>query len=328
MSTQVGRVLLLLTLVGTIGQAFPPPVMADDVGISGAIGSFIRHAASVRTRTPQLSQEPQCIPELDILYRCQDPMPDARGEPRGPGANDPPPAGVVADIAADIGVLPGLVASPIGDECRPPGVAWRDVLQTPVIALPGSEMLNMAHLPRQGRYEMATAVVICLLAFAPNQEVLVRLELPNGTTSTGTVGVDDKGTQRLIWYALPGEPYGEYRVIAGAERSSAQASFTVRQASSPKILVLPRSGEPGTVFRIALAGFQSSSTVRLHLYRQSSDLGRLRYATTLLPARVNQQGEGIFELRTKTGDPEAMYCLMADPSSQICPPLSKFTLHR
>jgi hypothetical protein len=91
-------------------------------------------------------------------------------------------------------------------------------------------------------------------------------------------------------------------------------SFTVQRPSAPRSLVRPEVGRPGSIFRVALAGFQPHQTVVLHLYRHLS-AGSFVYATLLDQVTLNEQGEAIYELRTAADDPESRYAVETEPPS-------------
>ena len=74
--------------------------------------------------------------------------------------------------------------------------------------------------------------------------------------------------------------------------------------------MLPSSGPPGSVFRIALGGFPPNSPAHIALYRGEQE--GFRYATTF-GMRVNGRGETMYGLHTHADDPRGEYLLALSP---------------
>ena len=164
----------------------------------------------------------------------------------------------------------------------------------------------------------------CFAGFAPNQELQIDVSRPDGTVVHDSVLTDEEGEGPWNWYALPGDPLGQY-VITATQPGVAPASavFTETLASSPHALVLPLNvpptnlpalytvtGSPGTTFHIALGGFQPHQSVTLYLYGGS-------YLTTLAPAETDDNGTAVYALPTESDDPVGGYAVVTDPPGTL-----------
>ena len=143
-----------------------------------------------------------------------------------------------------------------------------------------------------------------------HQPVDAEVRLPDGTIRrTDVTEIDFDGVAYLSWYALPGDPVGDYAVRATRGRLTGTGTFTVSPASRPDILVAPPTLAPaGTTFRIGIVGFEPNATVPLFVYRNLEG-GPYEFVTTL-SIKVDAQGQTLYELPTHTDDPRGEYCFL------------------
>jgi hypothetical protein len=212
------------------------------------------------------------------------------------------------------GVRPMLAGFGFGggeDPCRSGEEAERD----PSVYVPGKP-------------EIATEFYICVQGFAANREIQIQVKYPDGRVKRDRISVPGypTPTRSTLWTSLPGDPLGEYAVIAtqgeGQAQHQAMTSFMMSAASKPHIMVLPNMGPPGTTFRFALAGFAPDKMVPLHLYRQDTsctDAIAYCYVTSLPPANMDSRGEAIYMLRTQPDDPQGSYRVITEPIVNLTP---------
>jgi hypothetical protein len=157
---------------------------------------------------------------------------------------------------------------------------------------------------------------ICAQGFEPNQYVEFSFWKPQGKawpSPSGPRPVDDLGVAQSVLIMDPHfDPAGEYKVAAHQGTTGAFASFTLREATEPTILVDPRRGPPGDPFAITLAGFPPRQPVVLHLFRRETS-GWV-YLTSL-EAETDERGRHLYALQTQPSDPEGKYRVATVPRS-------------
>jgi hypothetical protein len=154
--------------------------------------------------------------------------------------------------------------------------------------------------------EIAQVLLICLTGFQTQGAIAAEVKLPDGAIRQNKI---EPSVGRWLWLSLPGDPLGEYTIIAQQGDLEASGTFTVRPASVSRIAALTKSGPPGATFQFALAGFQPGQA--LYLYRLSGS--NWVYATELPPAQVDGRGEAIYELSTQPDDPSGTYVVVTKP---------------
>lgn len=171
-------------------------------------------------------------------------------------------------------------------------------------------------------WEVAQRQRICFGGFWPDQPVFIEITYPDGTVETGKVMPQDGVT----WNAMPGEPLGEYVLIAQQDGRRAEARFSVVPPTGHNILVMPESASPGTTFSVAIAGYAPNTSVSLSLYKKAP--WEADYITTLGEAITDDRGEAIIQVRTLESDPEGEYVVDTVPSAHDLhrPPAASFRL--
>lgn len=160
--------------------------------------------------------------------------------------------------------------------------------------------------------EIADRTPFLFEGFAADRELAVELTWADGRVEPRSARANDFGVFILEWASLPGDPLGVYSIVATQEALKATGTFTVRAATERQGVVVPRTGPPGTAYRIALAGFAPRETVAARLYRLvGRDAGQ--YVTSLGPTTMSERGEGIVELRSGPDDPAGEYYVVTDP---------------
>jgi len=154
-------------------------------------------------------------------------------------------------------------------------------------------------------------VLICFKGFEPEQDIQAQVTLPDGTSRQNRLRTDTAGTALWEWFALPGDLLGDYAVRGIQGGREAVGSFSVGAAASPKVVVIPDSGPPGTIFQIALGGFQPGTRGALPLYRDEPHYARY---ITEMPFEIDQRGEARLTLATDADDLPGSYSLLLDTS--------------
>jgi len=118
-------------------------------------------------------------------------------------------------------------------------------------------------------------------------------------------------------------PPGLYQWRASQGGFVAKLDVEVQARESPRIRMLePLSGPPGTVFRIALAGFEPGMSVDVAVYR-GPPLAQLGSGPTswinlgTISLKVDAQGGGSYELPSTAVDHFGVYCFVP-PNGYVC----------
>jgi hypothetical protein len=173
-----------------------------------------------------------------------------------------------------------------------------------------------------------TSFAVCLYGFAADERVTVHFTWPDGTTTEGSDRVGDAGPGTLAtvdFDPLPGMPLGRYELTARQGSTVATGSVTVERPRHPWLGLAAGGHRIGDRLRLVLAGFRADRTVRVAIYRASSDgrcpgrRGRVGGASTYcltdrrLRARVDAQGDAIVpvSLRASRYRPGSSYIFAA-----------------
>jgi hypothetical protein len=121
-----------------------------------------------------------------------------------------------------------------------------------------------------------------------------------------------------VFFPVPSDPQGDYTFSAAQTNvAPATGAFTVVAATVPRIVELVGEGAPGTTFRFGLAGFEDSVT--LYLYKTKPQDSEWTFLSTLPTVTVESNGEAIFLLESRAGDPPGQYAIVTDPSAECNP---------
>lgn len=163
--------------------------------------------------------------------------------------------------------------------------------------------------------------LLCFHEFAPSEPLEVQLVSPNGQKHREQIKIDDGGNGEWSWLVLPGSPIGKYTITGTQGTRQASSTFIVSLASEPSIRILTdKSGKPGTIFKIAMAGFIPNEKIILYLYREvdlhtcgTFATNCYKYLTILSVDKANERGELIYELVTQVDDPLGTYYISDHP---------------
>jgi hypothetical protein len=149
---------------------------------------------------------------------------------------------------------------------------------------------------------------VCLEGFAPNENVRIRVFLPNGDVlDEQNVQSPEVGEPVYVLRILPGQPLGEYKIRARQGDLVANGSFTLAAASQETVYVTPEAGEQGSAFQVALAGFDSPPDLYLYRLTDSQDGFPYKFISYLATPRLDGRGEAVFSFRVAPDDPPGEY---------------------
>ncbi len=167
---------------------------------------------------------------------------------------------------------------------------------------------------------------------AESNELALDLRLPDGTTDSTTIEMSE-GEGAWSFQPLPSDLGRAYELTATqfaapaldepsaddatkiADLSLVQSTITasarleVVPAHEPILIAIVSSGRPGTIFEIALAGFNADSTVALYLYRNIPEDG-WEFQASLPSVTVDQYGQAMYALPSGAEDPPGTYAVV------------------
>jgi hypothetical protein len=219
--------------------------------------------------------------------------------------HEAPPTGVRDQLAAFGGAA--------GDPCRAQANPDEPNVRVSRIPFDYSDGLS-----QNDTIEIGTVAKICLWGFTSGAKVTIMITRPDGASEQVSPHDDQ--------LFLPGDPLGDYSVVASDGERQATGTFVVRPASTPRVWVLgdrpemiwnAEKGAPATTFRIALMGLPPNQSVPLYLYgigpNGSSSAWPWAYLAKLPAAQTNENGEALYSLSTQPDDPAGSYLVDVPP---------------
>jgi hypothetical protein len=246
--------------------------------------------------------------------------PQPTSTPESPLAGEPPPPGSVSKSL--------VVTEPIdaAGNCDDPSIGAQQPL---FLEAPSNDAAQGIGFNQALGYP---ALPIVCFASAPSRSTIqISVSTSAGVVATDSVTPSASGwTWRIPDNGTPPQP-GAYKIMASqAGQTSATpaavatATVTVEQpGTTNRILVVPRYGPPGTVFRIFIGGFPTNKPdVFLRLYRCSpqgspptctQSVGATHvYAASLGPIATDRSGFGSFTLVSRATDPKTGFVVLSD----------------
>ncbi len=122
--------------------------------------------------------------------------------------------------------------------------------------------------------ERGTFAYLMAHGFPAGTRIDVTVQPPRSQRVAFSDQTDSQGFADFHWYALNDEPLGEYRVTARGGGQTFNGAFTVVAASSPHVVVQPRTAPANaTSVIVSVAGFQPNENLIVARYRSSGVSG-------------------------------------------------------
>ncbi len=121
--------------------------------------------------------------------------------------------------------------------------------------------------------ERAEYVYMLMHGFKPNTQFIVAITTPTGIGVKLNVKANAEGVANAHWYALNNEKLGVYRVNIRGGGKRFRGSFKIVKATSPHLVVQPRSPRVGQSVTIAISGLKPTTTYTLARYRSTGEAG-------------------------------------------------------
>ncbi len=199
--------------------------------------------ASQPAATPEPAPAPEETPTEATTDAAEaDQTPEAPAEEAAPVVTDVPPA--TYSLPEDDGEIPTCPGATPGESA--------------VCVLPAT-------------MQQGTFAYILMHDFAPRTRFGVTITAPNGAKDTlerRTANSD--GYADAYWYALYGEPLGEYRIDINGGGENFSGNLEIVEATSPHLLIQPRSPKVGSNFNASLTGFDANEELLLAFYRSEN----------------------------------------------------------
>jgi len=121
--------------------------------------------------------------------------------------------------------------------------------------------------------QRSTYVYMLAQGFKSGTKFVITVAPPKGAVVKFVTKANNEGIADAHWYALNNEPLGTYdvRIRGGGEKFT--GNFEVVEATSPHLVVQPRSPRPGTSVIISFSGVESGKTYVVARYRATDDSG-------------------------------------------------------
>jgi hypothetical protein len=238
--------------------------------------------------------------------------------------------------AAPTPAAPGSVDGNVnGESSRPSGVAAQmESSGSPLTASCFTADLLAGQTVTARDTEIPARLDLCFHGFADGK-LEVQIRRPDGRLRPASPVVLPVAYKAATWnWVLPidDEP-GDYTVIATQGALRATATVRITPASTPNLVIWPKSGPPGAVFYFYLAGFPANQSIRLNVYRPVecdtssgiSSTNRTCWAYhTALAVRTGANGRGYYALTTRSTDPAQSYHIIADHPTRSDDPWANF----
>ncbi|MCX7852883.1 MAG: hypothetical protein N2383_08870 [Caldilineales bacterium] len=195
------------------------------------------------------------------------------GEPLPP-TETPPPTETATETPAVVVATPALeaTATPVPPEAtatplppQPPTVVTVPADPGGIPSCPGAAAGPVfCVLPTA--LEQGSFVYMMAHGFPARTSIQVAVRMPNGQVVRIADRTDGRGFADFHWYALPGEPLGDYRVTARGGNQTFEATFTVAAAGGPRLVVQPRLTTANAGVVVGLTGFAAGEKLILVRY--------------------------------------------------------------
>ena len=119
--------------------------------------------------------------------------------------------------------------------------------------------------------QRATYVYMLMHGFKPGTSFVIAVTTPSGKVVKFKARANQDGLADAHWYALNNEKLGTYRVRIRGGGKTFKGSFKVVKATSPHLVVQPRTPEPGTGMFISISGLQPNTTYVVARYRSTGE---------------------------------------------------------
>ena len=180
------------------------------------------------------------------------PVAEPTAQPADAPANEPAQPAESAPAATESG-LPATLEIPV------------DASPAPTCPDAAADATAICIMPTT--LERATYVYMIMQGFAPNERFLISVKGPKGRTDKFSVQADASGYADAHWYALNDDRLGVYKVRINGDNEAFSGQFKVVKATSPHVLVQPRSPQPGTPVVISFSGVQPKTPYVVARYR-------------------------------------------------------------
>jgi len=119
--------------------------------------------------------------------------------------------------------------------------------------------------------QRATYVYMLMHDFKPGTKFVIAVTTPAGKRVTFKTQANEEGIADAHWYALNNEKLGVYRVRIRGGGKTFNDTFKVVKATSPHVVVQPRTPEPGAGMYISISGLSPNTTYVLARYRSTGE---------------------------------------------------------
>ncbi len=119
--------------------------------------------------------------------------------------------------------------------------------------------------------ERGTYIYFLMHGFQPNTQFVIAVKTPTGINVKLTMRANKNGIADAHWYALNDEKTGVYQVAIRGGKKRFRDAFKIVKATSPNLVVQPRSPKPGTPVIVSVSGLKPTTAYTLAFYRSTGE---------------------------------------------------------
>ena len=226
-----------------------------------------RPAETLIAAQPTAEPEPTPAPEEQPVEVAEEPAAtpvettadsetaEASETPAAPAEETP-----VAETSADTAVV----------EVPPPTYSVpEDAGETP--SCPGETPGEPAVCILPATMQQGTFAYILMHDFKPRTKFNVTITAPNGKKEAlARRTADADGFADAYWYALHGEPLGEYKINIRGGGENFSGNLTIVEPTSPHLVIQPRSPKAGSNLTASVTGFDANEDLLFAFYQSES----------------------------------------------------------
>ena len=158
-------------------------------------------------------------------------------------------------------------AAPVAAESPPPTYSLpEDAGETPTC--PGATPGESAVCILPATTQQGTFAYMLMHDFKPHTRFNVTITAPNGKKEAlQPRKVNADGFTDAYWYALHGEPLGEYKINIKGGGENLSGTLTIVEPTSPHLVVQPRAPQVGSNLTASVTGFDANEDLLFAFYR-------------------------------------------------------------
>jgi 5-hydroxyisourate hydrolase-like protein (transthyretin family) len=276
-----------------------------------------RPAETLIAAQPTAEPEPTPAPEEQPAEAVEEPAAtpvETTADSKTAGASETP-AAPAEEPAADTPAATAVTEVPPPTYSVP-----KDAGETPSCpdATPGEPSVCM--LP--ATMQQGTFAYLLMHDFKPRTKFNVTIIAPNGKRETlARRTTDADGAADAYWYALHGEPLGEYKINIRGGGENFSGNLVIIEPTSPHLVIQPRSPKAGSNITASVTGFDANEDLLFAFYRSENiEDGNVNFKLLGKDSiRTDDKGGATKQFRTARNQKGVLFLILVYRSGQSEP---------